>query len=65
MGTTSVEMESFQVYGSGGTKKFAVRFQDQNFTKFSGTAPARNDYELVYGVFLWEWFLLGTVGVWQ
>ena len=56
MGTTSVEMVSFQVCGSIGTKKSEVRFQDRKFLEFfCGSTNALGDYEVVYSVW-WLWF---------
>jgi hypothetical protein len=65
LGTTPMEMESFQVCGSIGTKKSLEGFQDQKFLKFfGGSTSALGDYEVVYSVW-WLWFHLGGVRVWQ
>ena len=46
-----MEMESFQVCGSIGTKKFLGGFQDRKFSKFfGGSNSALGDYEVVYSV---------------
>jgi hypothetical protein len=65
LGTTPMEMESFQVCGYIGTKKSLEGFQDQKFLKFfGGSTSALGDYEVVYSVW-WLWFHLGGVRVWQ
>ena len=38
LGTALMEIESFQVYGSGGIKKFLEGFQNRKFSKRSGEA---------------------------
>ena len=38
LGTALMEIESSQVYGSGGIKKFFEGFQNQKFSKRSGEA---------------------------
>ena len=51
LGTTPMEMESFQVCGSIGTKKSLKGFQGQKFLKFfGGSTSALGDYEVVYSV---------------
>ena len=46
LGTALMEIESFQVYGSGGTKKSFGGFQDKKFSKVSGEAPGTKNKKL-------------------
>ena len=39
LGTALMEIESFQVYGSGGVKKIWEGFQNRKFSKRSGEVP--------------------------
>jgi hypothetical protein len=44
-------MVPFPIYGSHGTKKSEVRFQDRKLWKFfGGSTSALGDYEVVYSV---------------
>ena len=51
LGTSSVAMVPFPIYGSSGTKEFLGGFQDRKFSKFfGGSTSALGDYEVVYSV---------------